>query len=64
MFPDPVEFQMSFDRRTGKPIAISVVKMDKGAATFEVLSESRINGSVLSEAKPTKQRMVSIVSCF
>jgi len=48
---DPVEFQMSFDRRTGKPIAISVVKMEKGAVTFEVLSETRINGTVVSEAK-------------
>lgn len=53
---DPVEFQMSFDRRTGKPIAVSVVKMDQGSVTFEILSEKRVNGNVLAEAKLVKQR--------
>ena len=33
---DPVEFQMSFDRKTGKPIAIAVVPMEPGSVSFEV----------------------------
>jgi len=53
---DPVEFQMSFDRRTGKPIAVSVVKMDPGTVSFEILSESRVTGTVVAEAKPSKTR--------
>ncbi|KAK2146556.1 hypothetical protein LSH36_600g01076 [Paralvinella palmiformis] len=43
---DPVEFQMSFDRRTGKPIAVSVTRL-------EVLNENRVSGVVVTEAKPT-----------
>ena len=27
-FTDSVEFQMSFDRRNGKPVAVYIVKMD------------------------------------
>jgi len=53
---DPVEFQMSFDRRTGKPIAVSVIKMEKGTVTFEILSETRKNGTVVTEAKAIKHR--------
>ena len=56
---DPVEFQMSFDRRTGKPIAVSVIKMEKGSVSYEVLSENRVSGTVMTEAKPNKQRNVS-----
>ena len=37
---------MSFDRRTGKPIAVSVTRL-------EVLNENRVSGVVVAEAKPT-----------
>lgn len=48
---DPVEFQMSFDRRTGKPIAVSVIKLEQGSVSFELLSDNRVTGNVVAEAK-------------
>lgn len=51
---DPVEFQMSFDRKTGKPIACAVVSMSAGSASFEILGEDKVTGSVVQEAKPSK----------
>lgn len=38
---DDVEFEVSSDRRTGKPIAIKLVKIKP-----EILPEERINGQV------------------
>ena len=43
---------MSFDRRTGKPIAVSLVKMEKGTVHFEILSENRVNGTCMLVAQP------------
>lgn len=40
-FTDDVEFEVSSDRRTGKPIAIKLVKIKT-----ETLPEERINGQV------------------
>lgn len=55
---DPVEFQMSFDRRTGKPIAVTVVMLEDGTVSFEILGENRVTGSVAAEAKaPTKGKL-------
>lgn len=51
---DPVEFQMSFDRKTGKPIACAVVGVTPGTVSFEILSDEKVTGSVAQEAKPTK----------
>lgn len=48
---DAVEFQMSFDRRTGKPIAVSVIKLEHGSVSFELLSENQVTGTVAAEAK-------------
>lgn len=47
---DQVEFQMSFDRKTGKPIACAVVKLINNTVTFEVLSEDQVTGTVAQEA--------------
>ena len=47
---------MSHDRRTGKPVAVSVIKLDPGAATYEVCSEGRVTGTVCTEAKPIKAK--------
>ncbi|CAK1588551.1 unnamed protein product [Parnassius mnemosyne] len=44
---DPVEFVMSYDRRTGKPIASTVTKI----APEVVLSEARVTGTVTTEVK-------------
>ncbi|CAH2034866.1 unnamed protein product, partial [Iphiclides podalirius] len=44
---DPVEFIMSYDRRTGKPIASTVTKI----APEVVLSEARVTGTVTTEVK-------------
>ncbi|ELU07507.1 hypothetical protein CAPTEDRAFT_158253 [Capitella teleta] len=52
---DPVEFQMSHDRRTGKPVAVSVQKMETGAS-FEMCSEGRVTGTVCIEAKSPKSK--------
>ena len=38
---DDVEFEVSSDRRTGKPIAVKLVKIKQ-----EILPEERINGQV------------------
>ncbi|XP_074115620.1 cold shock domain-containing Unr [Cotesia typhae] len=42
---DPVEFEMTYDRRTGKPIASTVNKI----APEVVLSEERVTGNVTTE---------------
>nr|XP_034839670.1 cold shock domain-containing protein E1 [Maniola hyperantus] len=44
---DPVEFEMTYDRRTGKPIASTVTKI----APEVVLSEARVTGVVTTEVK-------------
>lgn len=44
---DPVEFEMTYDRRTGKPIASQVTKI----APEVVLSEERVTGTVTTELK-------------
>ncbi|GFG28196.1 hypothetical protein Cfor_07844 [Coptotermes formosanus] len=43
---DPVEFEMTYDRRTGKPIASAVTKIAP-----EVLSEERVTGTVTTELR-------------
>ena len=42
---DPVEFEMTYDRRTGKPIASTVSKI----APEVVLREERVIGTVTTE---------------
>ena len=44
---DPVEFEMTYDRRTGKPIASTVSKI----APEVVMSEERVIGTVTTETK-------------
>uniref|UniRef100_T1JCJ5 Cold shock domain-containing protein E1 n=1 Tax=Strigamia maritima TaxID=126957 RepID=T1JCJ5_STRMM len=48
---DPVEFEMTYDRRTGKPIASSVLKISPEVISYEVLSEERVIGTVTTELK-------------
>lgn len=52
MYSDEVEFDVSMDTRTGKPVAVQVVKLKKGTVVFEVYSEERILGEVASPAVP------------
>uniref|UniRef100_F6YAH3 Cold shock domain-containing protein E1 n=1 Tax=Ciona intestinalis TaxID=7719 RepID=F6YAH3_CIOIN len=49
---DEIEFEVSMDTRTGKPVAVQVVKLQKGTVAFEVLSEDRILGEVTNPAPP------------
>lgn len=49
---DPVEFEMTYDRKTGKPIASNVVKIAPSVISYEVLSEERVVGTVTTEIKP------------
>jgi len=51
---EPVEFEMSVDRRTGKPIAIQVIRLPRGAIPTEMLSEEKVTGIVATEAKVDK----------
>ncbi|XP_070535883.1 cold shock domain-containing protein E1-like [Ptychodera flava] len=53
---DEVEFESTLDRRTGKPIACHIVKLRPGTVAGELLSEQRVIGTVLSEAKASKKR--------
>ncbi|KAK6169090.1 hypothetical protein SNE40_020210 [Patella caerulea] len=53
---DAVEFQMSYDRRTGKPIAIAVVKVDQSMISTETVNGEKCNGIIVQEAKPTKAK--------
>ncbi|XP_013775883.1 cold shock domain-containing protein E1-like [Limulus polyphemus] len=46
---DSVEYEMTYDRRTGKPIASSVTKISSEALSHEVLSDYRVSGFVTTE---------------
>ena len=48
---DLVEFQQSNDRRTGKPIASTITRVQSQPLMSEVISEKPVNGVVLTEAK-------------
>lgn len=52
---DPVEFEVTYDRRNGKPIASSVSKI----APEVVLSEERVTGTVTTELGPGQQGRIS-----
>jgi len=54
-----VEFQQSSDRRTGKPIAVAVMRAPL-KTSCEIISEKPANGVVLAEAKAVKNQGV----CF
>lgn len=49
-----VEFQESADKRTGKPIAVAVVRVTNPKNAFEIISEEPVTGLVLAEAKAVK----------
>lgn len=64
---DPVEFEMTYDRRTGKPIASAVVKISTEALSDEVLSSERVSGFVTTEVKNGAEGRVAYESrgeCF
>lgn len=55
---DPVEFEMTYDRKTGKPIASGVVKISSGAMFDEQLSQDRVSGFVTLEVTPDREGRV------
>lgn len=55
---DPVEFEMTYDRKTGKPIASSVVKISSGAMFDEQLSDERVSGFITLEVTPDREGRV------
>ncbi|RWS26993.1 cold shock domain-containing protein E1-like protein [Leptotrombidium deliense] len=65
---DPVEFEMTCDRRTGKPIASSVVKISSEAALIgEELSSEPVTGFITIEVTDDKEGRVAYESrgeCF
>ena len=40
---DEMEFEVTSDQRTGKPIACRVVRLEAGSVSFEVCSSSQLN---------------------
>lgn len=50
---------MSYDRRTGKPVACAVTKVENPLIDVEVLSEEKYKGTIVQEAKPLKNKNVS-----
>lgn len=54
---DPVEFEMTYDRRTGKPIASAVSKI----APEVVMSEERVIGTVTTEVKINTEGRVHFI---
>ena len=58
---EAVEFQMSFDRRTGKPVAISVMKVDPSTVSPEILNDEKVQGTIVQEAKLLKQKNVCLL---
>jgi len=63
-FTEVVEFQESSDRRTGKPIAVAVIRAPL-KTSCEIISEKPANGVVLAEAKAVKNRGVCLnCSCM
>jgi len=51
-----VEFQQSNDRRTGKPIAVSVVRAPNSKHNCEIISEKPASGVVLAEARAVRNK--------
>lgn len=51
---------MSYDRRSGRPVACQMVKVDPSLVSCEVFSQERYIGSVVQEAKPAKPKNVRV----
>jgi len=47
---------MSYDRKTGKPVACHLVLLEPGSVSFEILSEEKVTGTVAQEPKLIKPR--------
>ena len=56
---DPVEFEMTYDRRTGKPIASHVVKITNEAFMAEELSTERVTGFITAEISQEREGRVA-----
>ena len=56
---DPVEFEMTYDRRTGKPIASHVVKITNEAFNAEELSTERVTGFITAEISQEREGRVA-----
>lgn len=48
---DEMEFEISSDQRTGKPIACRVVRLEAGSVSFEIRSEDKVVGIIDAEPK-------------
>jgi len=61
VYTEVVEFQQSNDRRTGKPIAVAVIRAPlKTTTSCEIISDKPASGVVLAEAKAVKNRGVCV----
>lgn len=48
---DELEFEVTSDQRTGKPIACRVVRLEAGSVSFEIRSEEKVHGVIDAEPK-------------
>lgn len=55
---DPVEFEMTYDRRTGKPIASTVIKINSEVFNEEINSE-RVGGFITTEISDGQEGRVA-----
>lgn len=55
---DPVEFEMTYDRRTGKPIASTVIKINSEVYSEEINSE-RVTGFITTEISDGQEGRVA-----
>lgn len=53
---EAVEFQVTVDRRSNKPVAKSVVKVDPSTVSPEMLNEEKVQGTIVQDAKVVKQK--------
>ncbi|CAG2111875.1 unnamed protein product [Medioppia subpectinata] len=56
---DPVEFEMTYDRRTGKPIASTVIKITNEAFISEELSTERVIGFITTELTTEREGRIA-----
>jgi len=59
VYAEVVEFQQSNDRRTGKPIAVAVIRAPM-KTSCELISEKPATGIVLAEAKAVRNSGVCV----
>lgn len=56
---DPVEYEMSYDRRTGKPVAINIRKITSNDFMTKMLTTERVSGVIATEVTGNREGRVA-----